>query len=393
MKIVIIGNGIAGLSAAEEIRKLDQLESIVIISEEDCHTYYRTRLSHYLSKDFAQEDVLIHPASWYEDNNIQVLLNKRVQRIDPDVQIVELSDGSNLEYDKLLLANGSSSFVPPVKGSDASNVFALRSLTDAKAIQATAKNAKKALVVGGGLLGLEGANALLELGLDVTVVEFAPRLLPRQMDSEASLVVKDIVEKQGIRLLLDAQVEEIQGNPAYACKLKSGEIIETDLVLFSAGVRSNIHLAKEAGIATDRAVLVNEYMETSVKNIYAAGDVAEYNGMSFNIWPISVEQGKVAGQNILGEKVSYQAITPSNMLQILGVKAFSLGDFENFTDARTLAEDERFIKLFFTDGKLSGAILIHDISLAVKLKKWMGTDYTDLLNNHADAAAFLKALN
>ncbi|QSX08148.1 NAD(P)/FAD-dependent oxidoreductase [Alkalibacter rhizosphaerae] len=392
MKILIIGNGIAGLTAAEEIRKLDQLESIVMISEEKIHTYYRTKLSHFLAKDFTNEEVLVHPPEWYEEKNIQVLLNKKVLHINADLHTVELDDGSTLEYDKLLLANGSSSFVPPVKGSEQGNVFSLRSLEDAKVIQQAAKESKKAVVVGGGLLGLESANALLKLGLDVTVVEFAPRLLPRQMDEEASLVVKEIVENQGIQLLLDAQIAEIKGDPVKSCVLKNGDVIDTDMVLFSAGVRSNIQLAKDAGIETDRAVIVNEYLETSMKNIYAAGDVAEFKGMSFNIWPISMEQGKIAGQNMLGEKQTYEAITPSNMLQILNVKAFSLGDLENSTETRTLKEKDRFIKLFFQDGVLSGAILIHDISSAVTLKKAMGTDCTDLLKSTQTVPELLDGL-
>lgn len=392
MKILIIGNGIAGLSAAEQIRKLDQMESVVMVTEEESLTYHRTRLSHYLSKDFVKEDVLIHPPEWYEENNIQVLTGKKVVHINTDLHTVELDDGSTLEFDKLLLANGSSSFIPPVNGADKGNVFALRNIQDARAIQKAANEANSAVVIGGGLLGLEGANSLKELGLDVTVVEFAPRLLPRQMDEEASLVVKEIVESQGIKLLLDAQVEEIEGDPVERCRLKGGTIVETDLVLFSAGVRSNIQLAKDAGIDTDRAVKVNERMETSVKNIYAAGDVAEFNGMSFNIWPIALEQGKIAGQNILGEKAVYEAITPSNMLQILGVKAFSVGNLENHTFTSTLKEESQFAKVFFQDGVLSGAILIHDISLAVKLKSRMGNDYSSLLESQMTPKELIEAI-
>lgn len=392
MKIVIIGNGIAGLSAAEEIRKMDQLESIVILSQEEVHTYHRTKLSHYLSKDFTTEEVLIHPPEWYEEKNIQVLLGRKVLKIHPDLHTLELDDGSTLEYDKLLLANGSSSFIPPVTGSESKGVFALRSLEDAKSIQTVARNAKHAVVIGGGLLGLEGANALRELGLEVTVVEFFPRLLPRQMDEEASLVVKDIVEGQGIRLLLGAQVEEILGNPVEACRLKDGTLIPADLVLFSAGVRSNVQLAKDAGIQVDRAVLVNEFMETNVKNIYAAGDVAEFNGMSFNIWPISMEQGKIAGLNMLGERVAYQAITPSNMLQIFQAKAFSAGDLEKHTRTETLHEENRFIKLFFQEGIFTGFILIHDVSLAVKLRGRLGKDFSQILEQESSPEAILKGI-
>ncbi|SHE86830.1 NAD(P)/FAD-dependent oxidoreductase [Alkalibacter saccharofermentans] len=382
MNIVIVGNGAAGLSAAEEIRKHDPSATITMVTEESYYTYYRTRLSHYLSKDFSIDEIYIHPENWYRDNKIDIILETKVKKINTNEKTVIISEDKSLPYDKLLLANGASSFVPPVEGSDSKGVFSLRDMDDVKSIQKFSKTAKKATVVGGGLLGLEAANALKELGLDVTVVEFAPRLLPRQMDEEASNVVKKIVEDQGISLYLNAQVEKIEGNPVTGCILKGGDKVDADLVLFSTGVRSNISLAKDAEIATDKAIIVNEYMETSAKDIYAAGDVAEFNQMSFNIWPIAIEQGKMAGRNMIGKEESYEAITPSNMLTILNVKAFSLGDIEGKTEGLNCLRDRndtKFKKLFFKDGKLAGAILINDIAMAGKLKKKMGEDYSHLL--------------
>lgn len=382
MNLVIIGNGVAGLSAAEEIRKQDSSASITMITDEPYYTYYRTRLSHYLSKDFTVDEIYIHPQSWYQENNITVMFDAIAEKINPHEHTIILAGGKSISYDKLLLANGSSSFIPPVEGSDKEGVFSLRNMEDVTNIQKFSKSAKKAIVVGGGLLGLEAANALKELKLDVTVVEFVPRLLPRQMDEEASQVVKKIVEDQGISLYLNAQVEQITGDPVDNCVLKSGETLETDLVLFSAGVRSNIKLAKDAGIETDRAVIVNENMKTSIEDIYAAGDVAQFNQMSFNIWPIAVEQGKIAGLNMLGLNRDYEAIAPSNMLNILGVKAFSIGDIEGKTEGMECLCDKnetKFKKIFFKEGSLAGAILINDIALAGKIKKKMGEDYSHLL--------------
>ncbi|NTW71558.1 MAG: NAD(P)/FAD-dependent oxidoreductase [Eubacteriaceae bacterium] len=382
MDIVIIGNGAAGLSAAEEIRKNNKEVKVHMVTNESYYTYYRTRLSHFLEKEFEIDDVYIHPESWYKENYIDMIFNKTVEKIDKAQKTVYLSGGDTLHYDKLLLANGSSSFMPPVKGNDKEGVFSLRSMDDVLAIQNYAKGIKKTAVIGGGLLGLEAANSLNNMGLDVTVIEFADRLLPRQMDLEGSQVVKNIVEEQGVHLLLNSQVEEITGDKVSGIKLKDGQVLEASLVLFSAGVRSNIQLAKNLGLEISRAVVVDEYMQTSEKDIYAAGDVAEFHNMSFNIWPIALEQGKIAAKSILGLNEPYDAITPSNMLNIMGIKAFSIGDIgAGEGDYKTLTDksEHKLKKFFFKDGKLVGAILINDISLATKLKKIMDQDYTDLL--------------
>ncbi|MBF7095528.1 NAD(P)/FAD-dependent oxidoreductase [Alkalibacter mobilis] len=395
MNILIIGNGIAGLSAAEEIRKIDNTSKIDILTQEPYLTYYRTKLSHYLSKDFTLEEVLIHPEQWYAEKEINVHLDTKAENIDVKEKKVTTDGDAIFAYDKLLLANGSSSFVPPVKGSDKEGVFSLRSLADALEIQSYSKKSKKATVIGGGLLGLEAANSLKALGLEVTVVEFAPRLLPRQLDEDGSAVVKNIIEGQGINLILDAQVEEIKGDPADLCLLKNGEAVETDLVLFSAGVRSNIQIPKDAGLETDRAVIVNEFMETSAKDVYAAGDVAEFNKMSFNIWPISVEQGKIAGRNMAGKRESYDPITPSNMLNILNIKAFSIGDFGSNDSTITSIKDgdeTSLRKVFFKEGKLVGGILINDISLATKLKSNVGDDFSELLKKDINDTAKLDQI-
>ncbi|HCX63686.1 MAG TPA: NAD(P)/FAD-dependent oxidoreductase [Eubacteriaceae bacterium] len=385
MNIVIVGNGIAGLSAAEEIRKKDTSSTIHMITDESYYTYYRTRLSHYLAQDFETEDVYVHPKTWYEENNINVIFEQKVEQIDPDKKIVTLSDSEALYYNKLILANGSSSFMPPVEGKEKEGVFSLRSLDDVFAIQKYAKNVNKAIVVGGGLLGLETANALNKRGLKVTVVEFAPRLLPRQMDEEGSEVVANIVRSQGVDLYVGAQVEKILGEDvASGCQLKDGRQIEAPLILFSAGVRSNVSLAKQMDLSVDRAVIVDEYMRTSAEDVYAVGDVAEFKGMSFNIWPIAIEQGKIAGRHIVGDEQAYEAITPSNMLNILDIKAFSIGDIGSEDKAyQTLVdkEEQKLRKFFFSNNKLVGAILINDIKLATKLKNKIDKDYTDVLRS------------
>lgn len=401
MKILIIGNGIAGLSAAEEIRKKNKEVDIQIISKENYHTYYRTQLSHFLSKDFNVEEIYVKPEKWYIENNIIVHFNTEVLNINKDKRKVKLSNNKVLDYDKLLFANGAHSFIPPIEGYNKDGIFSLRNYEDLEKIQQYAKSVNKGIVVGGGLLGLEVANSLQKLGMDILVIEFFDRLLPRQLDAEASQVLINMVQQKGIKLLLGTQVESIYGkDKVEGCKIRDGKSIDASMVLFSTGVRPNITLAKETGLEINRAIIVDKYMNTSEKNIYAAGDVCEFDQNLPAIWTVAAEQGKVAGVNMIGEKRVYKAIIPSNMLNIMGNKVFSIGDIgtedkNNYQIIKKINEkDNIFQKFFFIKGKLVGGILINDISLAGKLKKLiiLEEDYTELLRKDISQEEKIKLL-
>ncbi len=400
MEIIIIGNGIAGLSAVEEIRRENQEINIHMITSEKYYTYYRTQLSNYLAKDFKTEDIYIHPKNWYRENNIKVYLNKEVKSIDRTKKIVYFNNSESLQYDKLLLANGARSFIPPVVGKDNEGVFALRDLDDLKSIQEYGKKAEKGIVIGGGLLGLEAANSLKNLEMNITVIEFFDRLLPRQLDQEGSIMLKKIVEDQGIKVILGAQVEKILGEQKVeGIQIKDGQKVETSFVLFSTGVRSNIQLAKELDLEIDKAIIVDEYMQTSERDIYAAGDVCQFNNKFFGIWPIAMEQGKVAGANMIGKKRTYKEITPSNMLNVMGTKVFSTGDIgagEGEYDILKVKDERKNIykKFFFRDRKLVGAILMNDIAMAGKLKNLLtsGKDYSNLLKQDISDEEKIKQL-
>lgn len=387
MKILIIGNGIAGLSAAEEIRKKNKEVDIQIITKEKYHTYYRTQLSHFLSKDFKVEDIYVKPEKWYRENNIKVHLNIEVISINKDNKRVKLSNNQELTYDKLLIANGAHSFIPPIDGNDKEGVFSLRYFNDLQKIQEYASRIDKGIVIGGGLLGLEAANSLNKLGIETLVIEYFDRLLPRQLDQEGSELLMNIVQEQGVKLLLGSQVESIYGDEGVqGCNTKEGEQIDTSLVLFSTGVRPNIRLAKEMGLLVNKSIMVDKFMNTSEKDIYAAGDVCEFEGNSPAIWTVAIEQGKVAGSNMIGEEREYKTIIPSNMLDIMGSKVFSIGDIglednKEYQILREKDEDKNKLKkLFFLNGKLVGAILINDINMAGKLKKLisLGEDYAEI---------------
>lgn len=369
---LIIGNGIAGLSAAKEIRKNDNVGSITMVSNEPYLTYYRVKLTEYMSKDFNDEDLLVHDDNWYVDNHIETILSKIVERIDTDNNKVVLDDGNEISYEKLLLAMGSRPFVPPIAGKYKKGVFALRNLKDLRYIQNYFSNCEIVSIIGGGLLGLEAAWSIKKLNKTVNVIQHSPFLLSRQLDEEISRKVERKLREEGFNLYLDSSAEEILGETkANGIKLNSDKVIKTDAVLVSSGVRSNLDLIRETNIEYDRGVKVDEYLRTKFGNIYAAGDIAEVGGSVLGLWTASNEQGKIVGGNMTGNEKSYTNPRPYTTLQLGDLSLFSAGDVKDFDRIYEYKEEEKEIhhKLFTTDGKITGVILFGDISPMVKLKK------------------------
>ncbi|MTI57107.1 NAD(P)/FAD-dependent oxidoreductase [Geosporobacter ferrireducens] len=367
---LIIGNGVAGMTAAEEIRKCDKDAQVTIIGDERVLTYYRVKLSHFISKHFQIKELLIHDENWYRERNIELILGERVQSIHPNAQKVFLESGKEVGYHKLLLANGSSSFIPSVEGAKKDGVFALRNLRDLEEIQAYLLDCKEVAVIGGGLLGLEAAWALKERGLRVNVVEFFPYLLPRQLDPELARYVKEQLEQKGLKIYLTAETQEIIGTEKVeGIALKDGRVIPTDMVLFSTGVKPNISIAESTDIDKNRGIKVNAFMETSVANIYAAGDVAEFGGMAMGLWSVASDQGKVAGRSMVGVKDAYTLPQPATLLSIGGFNVFSVGEVNGEKQGLTFREGTVFHKLFIEEGKLIGGVLTGDIKKMAVLKK------------------------
>ncbi|AOT70534.1 NAD(P)/FAD-dependent oxidoreductase [Geosporobacter ferrireducens] len=367
---LIIGNGVAGMTAAEEIRKCDKDAHVTIIGDERVLTYYRVKLSHFISKHFQIKELLIHDENWYRERNIELILGERVQSIHPNAQKVFLESGKEVGYHKLLLANGSSSFIPSVEGAKKDGVFALRNLRDLEEIQAYLLDCKEVAVIGGGLLGLEAAWALKERGLRVNVVEFFPYLLPRQLDPELARYVKEQLEQKGLKIYLTAETQEIIGTEKVeGIALKDGRVIPTDMVLFSTGVKPNISIAESTDIDKNRGIKVNAFMETSVENIYAAGDVAEFGGMAMGLWSVASDQGKVAGRSMVGVKDAYTLPQPATLLSIGGFNVFSVGEVNGEKQGLTFREGTVFHKLFIEEGKLIGGVLTGDIKKMAVLKK------------------------
>jgi len=382
---IIIGNGIAGMTAAEEIRKSDKNSKIKIFSEESYLTYYRIKLSHSISQDVKPQDLLIHNEDWYKERNIEVFLNKKVKAIDPDNLRIFLENGEGVSYDKLLLANGSQPSIPPIEGINQEGVYALRTVQDLQNLQGYLKDCKEVAVIGGGLLGLEAAWSLKERGLKVHVLEFFPYLLPRQLDEELAIYVKERLETQGLNIHVSAATKEILGSDkVVGVQLGDGRKIPADMVLLSTGVKANIDILKDSGIDTNRGVIVDANMKTTVDNIYAAGDIVEYNGVLLALWSDAVQQGKIAAKNMLGIREDYGLPEPATLLSIGGFSAFSVGEIKDTEENISYKEGDIFHKLFIENGKLIGGVLTGNVKKMAVLKKAVNEnlDISSLLNKN-----------
>jgi len=370
-KFLIIGNGAAGYYSAGAIRKRNTECEIEIISEEPYLTYYRPSISDAIGKEIKEDSFYLSPKEWYVDNNITLTLGVQVQSLKPTEKQVQLNDGTLIGYDKLILANGSKNFMLPVEGVDKSGVFSLRNIKDLEVINAKLKTSKNVVIVGGGLLGLEAAYEISKTGLHVSVIEFSTSLLTRQLDSESSLILQAAVESQNIEVILGDCVITINGDTyVESVNLKSGKIIDADLILFSTGIAPNKNIADNTDIKTNKGVLINANMETNVKDIYACGDVAEFNGRVYGNWAAAVQMGKAAGTNAVGHS---QELIPSLgviSFNAMGLTLLSVGEIPKESSKTIILNDTEnkiYKKLFFIKDILVGGILIGDTKSSAKL--------------------------
>ena len=326
MRVIIVGNGLAGIISAKTLRELDKKVEIEVFAEEKYHYYPRPSLIEFLAGTIPFERMFAFPQEWYREQNINIHLGKPVTRIFPDSQEIEVAGGKKEKYESLLLANGSFSFIPPFKGTDKKGIFALRALDDAFELLEYLKNHQRVVVIGGGLLGLEIARAMKSRGAQVDVVEFFDRLLPRQLDIQGASMLKAQIENMGINVHLGLATEEILGqNDVRGLRFKGEREIEMDMAIVAAGVRSNIRLAKEAGLETDRGLVTDDYLQSSNPKIFGAGDVIQHRGRVYGIIPSSFNQARVVASNILGKKEKYEGTVPSNTLKVAGLDLASVG--------------------------------------------------------------------
>ncbi len=360
-KYLIIGNGVAGTEAAAEIRKNDPDGLITMFTKEKIPFYSRIRLPDYVAGNAEQSDLVVKNDKWYDDLRINLKLETSIINIDHALKKARDSAGNLYDFDRLLLATGSSPFIPPVKGNSKENIFALRTVRDAENIINALAHGGNIVIIGGGLLGIEAGHAFVKRGLLVTIVEFFDRLLPRQMDKEGASILRKLLESKGFNFRLDARTKEICGNDTVTgVQLESGEIIKADMVLFSAGVRPDLKLAEDLGLKIDRAVVVDKHMKTTLDSVYAAGDVAQFEGANFSIWPEAMDQGRTAGCNMAGTAAVYEPVVPSNRLKVAGIALASAGDIDvdNKLESDIKKGENSYEKIVKKDGKLAGCIML-----------------------------------
>jgi len=369
---VIIGNGVAGTTAAENIRKIDKEGNITIVTDEDRAFYYRIRLNEFMSGDITEQDLIAKGDQWYRDQNIDLRLMTRVVRAELGERVIITDNKERLSYDRLLIATGSHSFIPPIKGSEKRGVFALRTIKDARNISAYAKESEGVVLIGGGLLGLEAGNALRKLGKKVKVVEFFPRLLPRQLDVDGAKRLQEIMEGMGFSFRLGAKTQEITGDDhVNGVLLEGGETLPAEMVIISAGVRPNIELAEPLDLNNDKGIKIDERLQTNQPDIYAAGDVAEFRGMPYGIWPAAMEQGKIAGANMADGNEVYEGTTMANTLKVVEIDLASAGniDAENELESRIIKDEKIYKKIVIENNQIVGCIMLGETKGFNKITK------------------------
>ena len=353
-----------------------------MVSEEPYPSYNRPMLTKSLVAGLEPEQIAMVDAPWYEENQVHQMLGKRVESVDTDARQALLDDGTKLRFTKLIYALGSECFIPPMEGSGLPEVAAIRRLSDVRRVEALMKSTEKAVVIGGGVLGLEAAWELKKAGLEVTVLEMAPSLMGRQMDESSGEQLKIIASKAGVVIRTGVNVEAIEGDGHVSgVRLKTGEVVEAGMVIVSAGIRANIELAKKMGLETKKGVVVNERMETSVSGIYACGDCAQYHDGNYGIWPEAVEQGKTAGANAAGDSLEYTPVPAALTFHGMNTALFAAGDngrnpnlYYKTVEFRDMGK-EQYRKYYFLNNRMSGVILMGDLSRMAAM--------TEALENHA----------
>jgi nitrite reductase (NADH) large subunit len=366
MRVFVVGNGLAGTIASKTLRELDPTADIDIFTDET-HLYYpRPNLIEFLAGNKTLTDLFAFSEEWYTSRNISIHLGQPIKKIYPDSKEIEPDGEKRESYDVLLLANGASSWIPPILGAEKNGVFTLRTLEDALALLEWIKDHSNVVIIGGGLLGLEIARAVRSRGATVQVVEFFPRLLPRQLDTEGASVLQSQIENMGIKVQLGIVTEEIFGEEKVeGLKFKNGEELETQTAVVAAGVRPNIGLAADAGLETDKGIIVDDYLRTSHPDIYAAGDNVQHRDRIYGIIPASFNQARVAAFNIAGQEKKYTGTIPSNTLKVVGLDLTAIGIvtpeegiYEEYR--QSIKKEGIYKKIVVQNGKVVGAI-------------WMGT--------------------
>jgi nitrite reductase (NADH) large subunit len=378
MKLVMVGNGMAGVRTLEELLKLaPDLYDITVFGAEPHPNYNRILLSPVLAGEQTVDDIVLNPLDWYSDNHITLHLGKAVVKIDRSARAVEAADGTRAEYDRLLLATGSNPFILPVPGADLDGVISFRDIADVDAMVRASSQYRHAVVIGGGLLGLEAANGLMKRGMDVTVVHIAPWLMERQLDEPAARLLQKSLEEKGMKFLLQKQTAELvrggcsdsspsgEGGRVAAIKFKDGDSVPADLVVMAVGIRPNTELAESSGLHCNRGIVVNDTMQTFDPRIYSIGECAAHRGIAYGLVAPLFEQARVCANHLAHYGIGrYQGSITSTKLKVTGIDLFSAGDFIGGEGTEAILYSDPiggvYKKLVIKDNKLVGGVMYGD---------------------------------
>jgi nitrite reductase (NADH) large subunit len=396
-RLVVIGNGMAGIRTVEEVLRLDPGRfDITVFGAEPHGNYNRILLSPVLAGEKGFEDIVTHPREWYAQNAITLHAGDPVVAIDRRRRVVRARSGLCVPYDRLLLATGSKPFVIPVPGHQLPGVIAFRDIHDVESMLAIARDHRKAVVIGGGLLGLEAANGLLRQGMDVTVVHVMDSPMERQLDKPAAGLLKAALEKRGLRFLLGANTAEIVATPldasarVAAVRFKDGTEVEANLVVMAVGIRPNLELAKSAGLHCERAIVVDDTLQSlSDPRVYAVGECVQHRKVTYGLVAPLYEQARVCAAHLVGlGHQRYPGSVTSTKLKVTGIDLFSAGDFIGGPDTEDLVfrDPKRGVykRLVLKGSRVIGAVLYGEVA--------DGAWYFELMQKGTNIAAFRSRL-
>ncbi|WP_151716431.1 nitrite reductase small subunit NirD [Acinetobacter sp. TUM15071] len=368
LKLVLIGNGLAGMRCLEDLLDMapDRYD-VTVIGEEPWGNYNRIMLSPVLSGEKTIDDIMLHPHAWYSDKGIKFIADDPAIKIDRTRKVVHTEKGESVDYDRLIIATGSSPFIPPVQGVDLKGVISFRDIYDVNTMIKYCESKKNAVVIGGGLLGLEAAYGLKQRGMNVTVLHLMDRIMERQLDGRASRMLRHSIEQKGINIITEANTEALIGEEGHVSqvRLKDGTVLDADLVIFAVGIRPNIALAQSAGLRCNRGILVNDTMQTFDPSIYAVGECIEHRNQTFGLVEPLWGQAFICATHLAEHgSLTFKSPTVPTQLKVSGVDVFSAGNFEPKEDYEDiiLNDDKRQIykRIIIQKDKVIGAVLFGD---------------------------------
>jgi NAD(P)H-nitrite reductase large subunit len=374
MKYVIIGGSAAGISGAEAIRSIDNKGEITVISDENFPLYSRCLITYYLAQTINEKEIKFKPDDFFKRNNIKSLLGVKAEKIMHNEKKIALNNGSFLTYDKLLIATGGSPKKLGIKGEDKNGVFGIRTIDDIKSMDNFLNKVNTAVVLGGGLIGMRTAYALRARGKKVIVIVKSNMILSQMLDDRAADIFKNVFEKNGTEIMFGLAANEVLGDKnVKGLKLDNGREIDCELVIIGKGVNSNIDITKGTDIKTEWGIVVDDYMQTTITDIYAAGDVVQTKDITTEedtinaLWPCAVEQGRIAGLNMAGERESYDGSLSMNSLVFYDIQVISFGIIKPKKEGYEQIVKENKVRnvykeMVIKDNRLVGAVLVNDVN-------------------------------